>query len=419
MKLIRFAYNFVLILLLPYILFHLIWRSHKQPAYLENLGERFGIYPQPVSEKVIWLHAVSVGETRAAAPLIKALKQSYPDHQIVLTCMTPTGRETGKELFKDTVTQCYLPYDYPFAVRGFLNHFKPQICLLMETELWLNVIEICHRKNIPALLVNARMSQKSANKYHIGAKLTRYMLQRLQMVAAQTQSDAERLKTLGAEKIEITGNLKFDITPPDETKVKGEALRQSLGANKNIFLIASTREGEEVLILDALDKNPLQNTLVILVPRHPQRFEEIAKLLQKRNILFHRRSDPNPIPNDIQIFFGDSMGEMFVYYHACDLAFIGGSLLRFGAQNLIEACSVGKPVLIGEYTYNFAEATLQAIEKGAAIRIFSADELMKKASALLKDKDALRKMGDAGLEFSREHRGATERLVKIVKHYYS
>lgn len=419
MKLVRFLYNLALILLLPYILFHLLWRSQKQPAYLENLGERFGIYPQLVSSKVIWLHAVSVGETRAAAPLIKALKQSYPDHQIVLTHMTPTGRETGRELFKESVIQCYLPYDYPFAVKAFLRHFNPQICLLMETELWFNVIEICHRRNIPALLVNARMSEKSANKYRIGATLTRHMLQRLKIVAAQTKSDAERLKNLGAEKIEITGNLKFDITPPDDSKTKGDELRKSFGANKSIFLIASTREGEEVLIFDALEKNPLPNTLMILVPRHPQRFEEIAKLLQKRNIKFHRRSDPGSIQRDIQIFLGDSMGEMFVYYHACDLAFIGGSLLPFGAQNLIEACAAGKPVLIGEHTYNFAEATLQAIEKNAAIRIQSADELISKANHLLKDKTTLEKMSTAGLKFSQEHRGATDRLMKIIKVHIS
>lgn len=417
MKLIQTGYNLFLILFSPYIFFHLLWRARKQPAYLRNIGERFGFYQHELSGKIIWLHAVSVGETRAAIPLIKALKQNYPQHQIVLTHMTPTGRETGRELFKNSVIQCYLPYDFPFAVRSFLKHFKPEIGLLMETELWFNLIEICHQKSIPLLLVNARMSEKSARKYGRAAKLTRQMLQRLKVIAAQTESDAQRLKDLGASKIEVTGNLKFDITVPQESLVQGQELRQAFGIDRNVFLAASTREGEETLILDALEKNPIPNTLLVIVPRHPQRFEEIAKLLQKRNLRFHRRSDKNSIPKDIQVFLGDSMGEMFVYYNACDIAFIGGSLLCFGAQNLIEACAVGKPVLIGEHTYNFAEASVQAIEKKAAIRIHSADELITKANSLLKDKTALQKMGEAGLKFSQDHRGATERLMKIIKNY--
>ncbi|MGE5027480.1 MAG: lipid IV(A) 3-deoxy-D-manno-octulosonic acid transferase, partial [Betaproteobacteria bacterium] len=387
----RRLYTLLLYLLLPYILFHLVWRSRRQPEYLRHLGERFGFYPTALAGPLIWLHAVSVGETRAAVPLIAQLEACYPHHRILLTHMTPTGRETGRQLFGERVLQCYLPYDFPFAVRRFLAHFRPQLGLLMETEIWFNLVEAGRSAGLPLLLVNARMSEKSARRYGWFASLSRASLQSLSAVAAQTGTDAERLRRLGAPEVQVTGNLKFDMPVPQGAVDLGKALRQRCGEARPVFLAASTREGEEALILQVLDSIGIPGLLTVIVPRHPQRFDAVADLLRQRGLEFQRRSEwgfaglgglspgsPNPsVAAETRVLLGDSMGEMFAYYTACDIAFIGGSLLPLGGQNLIEAAALGKPILIGPHTFNFAEATEHAVQAGAARRVANADELAK------------------------------------------
>jgi 3-deoxy-D-manno-octulosonic-acid transferase len=409
-------YTTILFLLLPYVVFHLVWRARRQPEYLHHWGERFGRYRRvrPL-RPVIWLHAVSVGETRAAAPLVKALQARYPEHQILLTHMTPTGREAGEQLFGTDVLRCYLPYDYPFAVRRFLAHFKPELGLLLETEVWPNLIQACRAANVPLCLVNARLSEKSARRYARFGKLTAASLRQMSAIAAQTEEDARRLEELGASNVSVMGNLKFDITPSAELLELGSRLLQRFGPERLIFLAASTREREEEEILAAVKNLGMPELLMVIVPRHPQRFDSVAQLLDQLGIPWQRRSAEQPLGAATQVVLGDSMGEMFAYYAACDVAFIGGSLLPYGGQNLIEACAVGKPVIIGPHTYNFAEAAERAVEAGAAVRVASAEELARELRRLLHDPEQRRRMGQAGLEFSRQHQGATGKVMAILE----
>jgi 3-deoxy-D-manno-octulosonic-acid transferase len=418
----RALYTLLFYLLTPFIPLRLLWRGVRQPEYLNFWAERFGLYPDINREKpLIWLHCVSVGETRAAEPLVHELQKRYPQHQILITHATPTGRATSEQLFGDTVQRAYLPYDLPGAVSRFLDHYKPQLGLLLETELWFNLIAGCKRRRIPLLLVNARLSERSAQGYARIAGLTREGLQSLTAIAAQTAADAERLQTLGAENVEICGNLKFDVKPPADAGEQGTKLRAKFGEARPVFLAASTRDGEEVLILDAVAGLDIPNLLTVIVPRHPQRFDEVAALLDKRAIKYVRRSGLKraAIKPDVSVVLGDSMGEMFTYYAACDAAFIGGSLLPFGGQNLLEACTMGAPVIIGPHTFNFSEIAEQAVEKGAALRVSDVSELGKTVEKLFSDSALRKKMGVAAGKFSSSAGGATTKIANMAKRYFS
>jgi 3-deoxy-D-manno-octulosonic-acid transferase len=363
----------------------------------------------------IWVHAVSVGETRAAEPLIHALLRKYPQHRILLTHMTPTGLETGAVLFGDNVTQCYLPYDFPFAVARFLDHFKPVCGILLETEIWPNLIHACHTRKLPIYLANARMSEKSARRYARFGKLAASCLNELSGIAAQSVADADRLKALGATAVAVTGNIKFDITPDAALLARGATWHEQWGGARPVLLCASTREGEEDLLLQALQQTVVPNLLTLIVPRHPQRFDEVAALIERAGLVYQRRSADRPVAPQTRILLGDSMGEMFAYYAACDVAIIGGSLLPFGAQNLIEACAAGRPVIFGPHTYNFSEAAQLALDAGAAIRVEDAANALDAARTLLLDRARMQRMGQAGLLFARNHSGATARIVEMIK----
>ena len=409
-----FAYTLLLWLLLPYVFFHLLWRGRKQPEYLNHIPERFGIFSFKSNKPFIWLHTVSVGETRAAASLIKRISESYPDHQLLLTHTTPTGRATSEQLYGDKVIRVYLPYDYPYAVHRFLRHFQPRIGILLETEIWFNLIHSCHISQIPLLLLNARLSENSFKSYARFSNLIRKGLGELHTISAQTTDDAVRLRFLGAENVSIMGNLKFDIEPPHAMIELGKHLRTFFGVERKIFLAASTREGEEILILSELKEIQIPNLLTIIVPRHPQRFNEVASLIENGGFKFQRRSSNETIHPDTQIVLGDSMGEMFAYYASCDAAFIGGSLLAFGGQNLIEASAVGKPVLIGPHTYNFDLASQLATECGAARRVTDAQELVVAVKDLFSAPEKMKAMSAAGLNFVKSNQGATEKALLLV-----
>lgn len=416
----RNIYTLLLYLLLPFTPLKLLWRARKQPEYLAHWQERYGFYKLKPHKPVIWLHCVSVGETRAAEPLIKSLLAQHPNHQILLTHTTPTGRATSEQLFGSSVARAYLPYDLPFAVNRFLRHFKPVIGVLMETELWFNLIASCQQRKTPLLLVNARLSEKSAQGYHKLGEVAQLGLQGLTAVAAQTAQDAARLQNLGANNVSIIGNIKFDVAPQDDAAEKGQLLRNVLGNQRPVFLAASTRDSEEELILDAVAKANIQNLLTIIVPRHPQRFEVVAELLKKKTSGFVSRSsltnDSNVNPQT-SFVLGDSMGEMFTYYACCDVAFIGGSLLPLGGQNLIEACSMGKPVLIGPHTFNFEQVTEMAIAAGAALRVQDSSDLARHLQTLFADAGKQNTMRAAALRFSNESRGATERTLSLLQQY--
>ena len=424
----RLFYTIALWLLLPYVFLRLAWRARKQPEYLRHIGERFGFYALQSSLPVIWLHTVSVGETRAAQSLIARLRVAYPGHQILLTHTTPTGRTTSEQLYGDTVLRVYLPYDYPFAVNKFLRQFKPQLGILMETEIWFNLIHACHKTGIPLLLLNARMSEKSARSYARFSRLTRDALDNLTAVAAQTADDAARLTALGARNVSVTGNLKFDIEPPAAMLELGRQLRMRFGAKRKVFLAASTRDGEEALLLNALQQEHIPGLLLVIVPRHPQRFAEVAAQLEQRGIPFRRRSKMSGVgapqnsavsaeivPAEIWAVLGDSMGEMFAYYAAADLAFIGGSLLPYGGQNLIEASAVGAPVMTGPHTFNFAEATRLAITAGAAVQVRDSEELAITLRRLLNNPDALCEMRQRCAGFVESNRGATAKTLRVIQ----
>ena len=414
----RAGYRLLLWLAFPYVLARLWWRGRQESRYRENPGERFGFYRRQPRRPVIWLHAVSLGETRAAEPLLRALQTRHPDCDLLITQMTATGREAAQQLLGDSAQVAWLPYDYPSAVRRFLRYFRPRLGILMETEIWFHLVAECKRFRVPLVLANARMSARSARGYAMVGPLVRGALESLSAVAAQTGADADRLRSLGARAVEVTGNLKFDVEPSAGSDSLAAQFRQRFG-NRKVLLAASTREGEEELLLDALERYPLENALVVIVPRHPQRFDAVAQLLAARGLEYARRSASGPLDANCRIVLGDSMGEMAAYYRACDVAFVGGSLLAYGGQNLIEACAAGVPVLVGPYTYNFSQAAESAVAAGAALRVESAEEAMRRASALLGDRNLRERMGRAGIAFCATHRGATERTLAVCERLLS
>lgn len=410
----RAAYTVLLHLLIPFALARLAWRARRQRGYLRHLPERFGRYTLRLERPVIWLHTVSVGETRAAEPLVKALRERWPDHRILLTHMTPTGRETGEQTFGDTVSRCYLPYDLPWAVARFLSRFQPRLGLLLETEIWPNLIHACHVRSIPLYLVNARLSERSARGYARFAGFTRATLRELAGVAAQTAADAQRLLTLGAPEAAVCGNLKFDRSPRPEDLHLGERFREWFGT-RPVFLAASTRENEEEKVLAALECAAQPGLLTVIVPRHPQRFDAVARLLAQRGLAYQRRSEGRAVAATTSVLLGDSLGELYAFYASCDLAFIGGSLLPLGGQNLLEACAAGKPALVGPHMFNFEEATRLAVAAGAAVQVRDEQELGRVLAELLANPERRSRMGQAGLALMRQHQGAAQRIVALLK----
>jgi 3-deoxy-D-manno-octulosonic-acid transferase len=400
----RHLYSALLALSMPLILLRLWWRGRREPGYRRNVAERLGRYDLPESERLVWVHAVSVGEARAAAPLVRALQGALPGHCILMTCTTAAGRDTLRQVYGDSVQVSFVPYDLPSAVRRFLGHFRPCLGVLMETEVWPNLIDACSAAGIPLVLANARMSEKSARGYARLSALTRPAFAALTAVCAQSSADAERLRALGAARVEVSGNLKFDAPPNPAQLAAGQAWREALG--RPVLLLASTREGEEKLLFQHLDRLSSE-VLVLVVPRHPQRFDEVAELAQSR-----RTRDPVPAATD-RVYLGDTMGEMAFYYAAADVAVIGGSFLPLGGQNLIESLACGTPVIAGPHMFNFAEATELAVAAGAALQVEGAQVALIAAAALLHDDTRRRTMSGAGRKFCEVHRGAAERQLAV------
>lgn len=406
-------YRLALLLVAPLIPLRLLWRGRRERGYLQHWDERLGSGGVPAG--ALWIHAVSVGEMRAAQPLIAALRAAHPGAPVLLTCMTPTGRATAESLYGDFARIVYLPYDYAWLVRRFVRRAQPRAGILMETELWPNLIHAAAREKVPLMLANARLSERSARGYARLPALVRACLQRIAVVAAQTEADAARLEKLGARTPQVTGNLKFDITPPHAQLERGAAWKAAWDG-RPVLLAASTREGEEAPLLRAFaDAAPVE-VLLLLVPRHPQRFDAVADLVEAAGLPYQRRSalDAAPLNPQTRVLLGDSLGELFAYYAACDVAFVGGSLQPLGGQNLIEAASVGRPVLVGPHTFNFEEATRLAIEAGAALRVNDAAALMEASLRLLADEPTRARMGEAGRAFAARHRGAAARVAGLV-----
>ena len=432
------AYQLLWHCLLPLALLRLAWRARHSSDYLAYIPERLGLaYQKPVLQGAIWIHAVSVGETRAAQPLIETYLAR--GQSVLLTHMTLNGRRTGADLYAKAIAsgqlrQSYLPYDLCWSVANFLRTFKPQLGLLMETEAWPTVVFYCSQIGLPLFLVNARLSERSARRVQRFGKAGRALFQAFTGILAQTPFDAQRYRSLGVKQVEIVGNLKFDVPLDVNLLVKGKEWRQPLQANQRLMVCAaSTRDGEEAVILRAWKNLLLSHSfavapLLCLVPRHPERFTEVADLIKAAGFQFCRRSQwstavPQPAL-DVEVILGDSMGEMPLYYSAANLVVMGGSLLPFGGQNLIEACAAGCPVLLGEYTYNFQQATLDALEAGAAktlqgdLKLDLAGALSQSLQSLLLNPTELETMSHAARQYSLEHQGATQNILSVLERHH-
>jgi len=413
---VRILYRILFYLALPLIFIRLWWKSRRQPAYRQRLSERLGFYPFHL-DHCIWVHAVSMGETIAAIPLIKALKTRYPQIPMLVTTMTPTGTERVKMAFGDSVKHVYLPYDFPGGVKRFLTAMKPVVAVIMETELWPTLVAECAKKQIPLCLVNARLSEKSAQGYARIQPLTREMLQQLTMIAAHGQADAERFIDLGAlpSKVNVTGNIKFDLVLPDNLAAKSAALRESLGRDRFIWIAASTHEGEEEIILAAHQKlrevNP--QALLILVPRHSDRFDAIATMCEQKFVT-ERRSAGQPCRAETAVYLGDTMGELLLMYGASDVAFVGGSLIVRGGHNMLEPGALQKPILTGPHLFNFAEISELFFSAKAMVKVEDAESLAKQLIAWFQHPDERLRVGERALQVVAANRGALAKQLSQV-----
>jgi 3-deoxy-D-manno-octulosonic-acid transferase len=416
----RILYSTALRLLTPVLLLRYAWRGRAEPLYRHAMRERLGRHGRGAGPGAVWVHAVSLGETRAASALIDALRELRPGMRLLLTHGTATGREAGKALLREGDVQAWLPLDTPGAVRRFLRHFRPSVGVLMETEIWPNLLYAARRDGVPMVLANARLSERSRRKGERLAWLLRPALRGLRLVLAQTADDAARLRASGAGNVEVAGNLKFDMTPDPLLLARGRAWRDALG--RQVVLAASTREGEEAPLLAAWREQvmPLAppRPLLLIVPRHPQRFDEVATLIEASGLAMFRRSTwadaPPPEAGAADAWLGDSLGEMALYYAAAQVALLGGSFAPLGGQNLIEAAACGCPVVMGPHTFNFADAAQLALASGAAARVSDISQALVRALGMPGNEDKRGAMSERATDFAASHRGAARRMAAAI-----
>ena len=416
-QILRGLYTGLLYLALPLALLRLYWRGRRDPGYRQRWRERLGLIP-PLPSACLWIHAVSVGETRAALPLIRALLARYPDRPLLVTTTTLTGSRQVREALGEWVHHVYAPYDLPGAVRRFLRNTQPRLAIIMETELWPNLLRQGAVAGIPVLIANARLSERSARGYARIRRLTASMLRDVTLIAAQAESDAGRFRALGAPRLQVTGNLKYDLALPDDLVARGlELRRELLGENRSVWIAASTHAGEDEQILDAFarlrDRWP--ELLLLLVPRHPERFDGVAALCRQRGFPVVRRSEQRPCAADTAIFFGDSMGELLLFYAAADLAFVGGSLVATGGHNVLEPALLSLPVLFGPHMFNFTEAGERLLEVEAAWQVTDAVGLAATVDRLLADPALRQAAGQRGQAVVERHRGALAALLTRIE----
>jgi len=415
---VRVFYTVLLYTFMPLILLRMWWRGRKAPAYRQRWAERFGIAPA-LPETIpssIWLHAVSVGEVQAVLPLLRQLIQRYPQ-QILVTTTTPTGSQHLRKALGDAVHHVYLPYDVPFAMQQFLRRQRPRLLLLVETELWPNLLHLCHQRGIQSVLINARMSARSARGYLRFARFTRQTLQYLACVAAQTEADAARFRQLGAPRVQVTGNIKFDIELPAQFAERADALRQLLGTERVCWIAASTHEGEEQILLQVQQqlRQQFPNLLLILVPRHPERFDTVAQLVTQLGLNLLRRSVQQPCRNEIDVYLADTMGELQYLYAGAEIAFVGGSLIERGGHNPLEPALVGLPVLSGVHVFNFADIYQQLVQTQGAVLVSDKDALKQQLTEWLADAALRKKWGQNARQYLLANAGALTNTLKIVE----
>lgn len=428
----RGIYSGFLYLLLPFVFLKLAWRARHARDYLRDWPQRLGYFsprgviPDSSSEgrapSVIWIHAVSFGEVQAAVPVVAALRRRYPAAQFFVSCTTPTGKARAKAVFGDFANVSYVPYDVPDAVKRFLSQLRPSVAIFMETELWPNLFHTCASRGIPVIVANARMSARSARGYQRVRWLTRVLWPDVTHIAAQSAADADRFRFLGAvdPRITVTGTVKFDCVVPVDMVAQGRALRQTWGVQRPVWVAASTHAGEDEMMLAAHAQVRLQfpAALLILVPRHPERFDAVASASVKAGYQIARRTGKDAGPS-VEVYIGDTMGELPLYLAASDIAFVGGSLVPVGGHNLLEPASLGIPVITGPHTFNFVEV-VSLLKHAQALRcVDNASQLADAVAAWFSDPEARTSAGAAGNAAVAAHRGATERLIELIDQIWS
>jgi len=418
----RNIYSFILYLLAPFVVLRLILRSKGSPAYRRRWSERFGYISQVKYESTIWLHAVSVGEVQAALPLLQSLREKYPGKPVVVTTMTPTGSERVREILGENVIHVYVPYDLPGAVQRFLNRTRPCLTIIMETELWPNLFYFCRRQKIPIIVANARLSERSARGYRRFHRLTRQTLQLVSAFAVQADADASRLIELGADitSVHVTGNIKFDIKIPASLYEQAQALRREWGQYRPVWIAASTHEGEDEIVLEAFAKvrQEVSQVLLVLVPRHPERFANVAALCGTQGYKVMMRSERQLCDSTIDIVIGDTMGELRLFYGASDVAFVGGSLVPTGGHNVLEPAAMRLPVIFGPHMFNFDEISRLFLQADAAIKVNDAQGLARAVTVFLTNTQQRLETGEKAYEVIEKNRGALEKMLVIIDRFY-
>ena len=413
----RRLYTLLLYLLLPAVLVRLLWRGMRAPGYRERWAERFGRLTDGPAPGGVWIHAVSVGEVQAIEPLVRHLREAHPELALTITTSTPTGSERVKLLFGTDVFHAYCPYDLPFAVKRFLAQVRPRMLIMVETEIWPNLLALCARRNIPTLLANGRLSMRSARGYARLGGFSRQVFSTIRAVAAQSQADADRFIGLGvpAERVSVTGSIKFDMRIPASVQEQIQVLRRAWG-DRPVWVAASTHEGEDEQVLAAhralLEQVP--QALLVLVPRHPERFDRVAALVARHGFHLCRRSLDQPCGEDIQVFLGDTMGELPVFLGGADVAFIGGSLVKIGGHNMLEAAAQGVPVVFGPHVFNFSAIARLLRDREAGVMVENAGGLAAQVAAWLQDASERSRIGENGRQVVEENRGALQRLARLV-----
>ncbi|WP_025771989.1 lipid IV(A) 3-deoxy-D-manno-octulosonic acid transferase [Thioalkalivibrio sp. HK1] len=425
----RVVYSISLYLTLPFFMARLLWRGIRNRGYWRRIGERFGFAPaapadrkrgsSEIDPKPIWIHAVSLGEVQAAVPIIEALRERHPRISMIVTTTTPTGMEHIVRIFGAGVVHRYLPFDLPGAVARFLRDIRPQAGVIMETEIWPNLLAACRAQRIPVMLANARLSGRSAKGYRRLPRLFIPAMRGFSCILAQSEDDARRLISIGASAsdVEVGGNTKFDIRLPDDLGERASRLRAKWGAGRGVLVAASTHEGEEERVLEAFEAVLARypKTLLVLVPRHPERFDKVAAVVKGHGFSLSRRSHPHEEGGESQVFLADSMGELPLFLAAGDIAFIGGSLVEIGGHNSLEAAAVGRPVLFGPHLFNFAGISRDLIAAGAAKRVCDAPALGREVVSWLDDPQGRRDAGERGRAFVAANRGARDRIVAAIE----
>ena len=414
----RKLYTLLLYLLTPFVIARLAWRGIRAPDYWRRWPERFGSIKPALGERVIWIHAVSVGEVLATEPVVQALLEQYPEHSILVTTVTPTGSARVTALFGNAVAHVYAPYDLPAAVSKFLDRVRPQLAIVMETELWPNLFHACQQRSVPLLLVNARLSEKSVAGYQRVRSLASQTLSAVAEIAAQSELDAGRFRSLGADerRIKVTGNMKFEQRIPPSLLERAEVLRRDWGVGRAVWVAGSTHEGEDEQLLDVFRqlRQQFMDCLLVLVPRHPERFETVTELCRHRGYNTVLRSEGVSCTPDTEVFIGDSMGELLLFYAASDVAFVGGSLVRHGGHNLLEPAALGVPVVTGPHVFNFVEICELLLQAGACEKVEDTAGLLRTVSLWLEDANERHRVGQRGREVVEKNRGALQSVLAMI-----